>query len=97
VLTGRGFRKGVGCFDNDHRQCEMWAEQGECESNSKYMMTSCKKSCGYCDVEGCVDEDWHKCPLWARDGECRSNSRYMRDHCPKSCGVCGHETNKMEL
>ena len=28
--------------------CNVWAKQGECEVNPKFMKVSCKKACGVC-------------------------------------------------
>lgn len=34
--------------EDDHEKCKFWANEGECENNPKYMLRSCKKSCGIC-------------------------------------------------
>jgi prolyl 4-hydroxylase len=35
------------CQD-ENEKCEIWAQQGECEANSGYMLQSCKQSCSAC-------------------------------------------------
>jgi len=36
------------CKDN-HENCAGWADMGECDKNSNYMLKTCKKSCGICE------------------------------------------------
>jgi len=36
------------CKD-DHENCAGWADMGECDKNSNYMLKTCKKSCGICE------------------------------------------------
>lgn len=38
------------CAD-EHAHCKIWAEQGDCDDNPGYMLVSCKKSCGACDIK----------------------------------------------
>ena len=38
------------CIDED-KHCKGWAEDGECEKNPNYMLTSCRRSCGVCKHE----------------------------------------------
>lgn len=40
----------VDCEDN-HENCGFWSSQGECESNSVYMLQQCPLSCGMCSDE----------------------------------------------
>ncbi|KAL3895621.1 MAG: hypothetical protein SGPRY_013468, partial [Prymnesium sp.] len=83
------------CSD-EQLDCRMWASEGECNSNAKYMATSCRKSCGLCGaggvavVEASVEcTDRHKdCEGWARQGGCTTNSGFMRNECAASCGAC---------
>ncbi|KAI8102669.1 hypothetical protein M9434_005468 [Picochlorum sp. BPE23] len=35
------------CTDS-HTNCQQWAKQGECDSNSAYMLKNCRKSCKLC-------------------------------------------------
>jgi len=90
------------CEDN-HSDCESWATSGECERNSGYMLSNCKKSCGECDIAtwpptkapvavtphpcGCVDDNIN-CPSLAASGECQNNPNYMLYYCKISCNTC---------
>eukprot|EP00545_Synedropsis_sp_CCMP1620_P005313 CAMPEP_0119004118 /NCGR_PEP_ID=MMETSP1176-20130426/962_1 /TAXON_ID=265551 /ORGANISM="Synedropsis recta cf, Strain CCMP1620" /LENGTH=445 /DNA_ID=CAMNT_0006955793 /DNA_START=11 /DNA_END=1348 /DNA_ORIENTATION=+ len=38
---------GSGCEDKE-KNCEFWAEQGECQNNAVYMKATCPKSCDLC-------------------------------------------------
>ena len=44
LLSGGG---GGSCTDSNP-SCASWASRGECQSNPKYMLKSCKKSCNAC-------------------------------------------------
>ena len=35
------------CYD-DHDMCGMWADSGECETNTGYMFRNCRHSCKVC-------------------------------------------------
>lgn len=37
-----------GCAD-ESEHCSYWARTGECEKNSGYMHSACRKSCKLCD------------------------------------------------
>lgn len=37
----------VACEDNNEG-CAVWAKDGQCEANPKYMEAQCQKSCGKC-------------------------------------------------
>lgn len=47
---GRG-SDGAACRDLQ-ADCAGWAQRGECAKNPKYMLSSCKKSCGICGGGG---------------------------------------------
>ena len=34
--------------ENEHPECQSWADRGECKANPQYMLTGCRKSCGTC-------------------------------------------------
>jgi hypothetical protein len=36
------------CVDED-KQCKLWADRGECKTNSAYMLKGCRKSCNVCE------------------------------------------------
>jgi prolyl 4-hydroxylase len=42
--------------EDSHANCSYWAENGECDSNPKYMLTKCAKSCGICPEETPTNE-----------------------------------------
>ena len=42
------FLRGVGDCSDEERDCEAWAESGECENNKEFMEGSCRLSCGLC-------------------------------------------------
>ena len=46
---------GVGEYYGPANPCEMWASQGECERNERFMKKQCRKSCRFC-VEGEQEE-----------------------------------------
>lgn len=37
----------LGCTEED-KECVVWAKQGECHKNPRYMMRFCRRSCGGC-------------------------------------------------
>ena len=39
---------GDDCTD-DNASCPPWAENGECENNREFMMSTCKLSCKFCE------------------------------------------------
>ncbi|CAL1543600.1 unnamed protein product [Lymnaea stagnalis] len=72
------------CNDRDE-ECASWAQSGYCNTNPRYNLISCKKSCNNCN--GCRDAEF-LCALWAKDGHCEKNPSYMLRHCQKSCETC---------
>ena len=40
----------INCID-EHENCKGWAKVGECDSNPKYMLVSCRRSCNVCNSE----------------------------------------------
>ena len=40
----------INCID-EHENCKGWAKVGECDSNPKYMLVSCRRSCNVCKSE----------------------------------------------
>lgn len=81
-----GSTEGPNCIDKDD-SCQAWAEQGECEKNSKYMYPNCPKACGFC--KNCSNQD-EKCEEWASrtPSECKKNPWFMFPNCNKACGLC---------
>jgi len=83
-----------GCVDTNE-YCQVWARNGECLTNARWMQTNCRKSCKTCDGKpleppsGCVDHHVH-CDYWAKLGECNRNPMFMHNHCQKSCRMCDH-------
>ncbi|CAJ0580142.1 unnamed protein product, partial [Mesorhabditis spiculigera] len=79
-----------GCF-NEFACCPLWAMQGQCRSNQKFMSCQCKVSCGICysqDYPYGSCTDYHKdCAAWARNGECQKNP-WMEENCRSSCNTC---------
>uniref|UniRef100_A0A2C9LK61 Metalloendopeptidase n=1 Tax=Biomphalaria glabrata TaxID=6526 RepID=A0A2C9LK61_BIOGL len=65
--------------------CPGWARDGYCDSNPRYNLIYCKKSCNNCN--GCRDTEV-LCSVWAKDGHCERNARFMMRHCQKSCQAC---------
>jgi hypothetical protein len=75
------------CVDTSTR-CAEWKGMGECDSNPKYMLSTCRKSCGKCEPSpACVDLS-AKCTEWTGSGECDRNPEFMLKTCRKSCGKC---------
>ncbi|CAC5400511.1 MRC [Mytilus coruscus] len=69
-------------------QCDLWRDQGECQTNPKQMARLCQKSCNFC-VDDCKNIHYSKeCDHWASVGECDKNPTYMLKYCPLSCGTC---------
>ena len=74
-------RNASSCVDEE-AECRSWAESGECENNSIFMLASCRQSCGKCPVSfsaSCVDQSSF-CGEWAAIGECL-------ELCSKSAGL----------
>ncbi|XP_025079726.1 uncharacterized protein LOC112555506 [Pomacea canaliculata] len=51
----------------DNWKCAVWANQGECDRNSQYMRTHCKKACGQCkkDKQEQEQEEKNHFTTWA--------------------------------
>jgi hypothetical protein len=82
------------CFD-EHQDCLMWAQKGECTKNQAFMKASCAMSCELCtggklgDWENKECLDLHpKCGEWSGQGECINNPGYMTQGCKRSCLTC---------
>ena len=76
------------CIDTSSR-CEMWASNGECESNPEFMSIGCCSSCdpgspNRAHATRCQDNDSF-CAEWADLGECISRPEFMLVECCKSC------------
>lgn len=69
--------------------CEMWAKQGQCETNADYMLKQCPVACGACRAKR-KDKD-KLCNEWAHNGECQENSGFMFKNCPIACGIGGDD------
>uniref|UniRef100_A0A7S2JRQ6 ShKT domain-containing protein n=1 Tax=Haptolina brevifila TaxID=156173 RepID=A0A7S2JRQ6_9EUKA len=81
--------------EDSNPECPSWKKAGECERNPRFMLTSCRLSCGSCEkkdnssVETCKNESPdHDCEYWSTMGECTGNEDFMRTACAKACGVC---------
>jgi prolyl 4-hydroxylase len=87
---GNGGQDDGVCKDN-HKNCEFWAEEGECKQNPKYMLENCKKACKVCpetQVE-CQDKHpSHECRSRRDEGECEKNPGWMIVMCAKTCNKC---------
>jgi len=79
-----GEGEGPNCRNNNDR-CGEWADRGECDKNSHYMIPNCPKACGFC--KNCGDQN-DRCQEWADRGECENNPWYMLPHCNKACQLC---------
>ncbi|XP_061171818.1 zinc metalloproteinase nas-15-like [Saccostrea echinata] len=83
--------------------CNVWAKQGECERNPRYMKPNCARACGICSdalaadrVVGdqCVDAyPEGTCKGWKAIGDCVSNEKWMAQNCKKTCGVCDKDSD----
>ncbi|XP_056004354.1 zinc metalloproteinase nas-38-like [Ostrea edulis] len=86
--------------------CNVWAKQGECQRNARYMKPNCARACGICgDALGadkvigdqCVNafpDD--KCKGWKELGDCVSNQLWMNQNCKRTCGVCDKDSDPPE-
>ena len=75
------------CVDTSDK-CAEWKGMGECDSNPKFMLHTCRKSCGKCELpKECVDLN-SRCAEWTGSGECDRNPEFMLKTCRKSCGKC---------
>ena len=75
------------CVDTSHK-CAEWTGMGECDSNPKFMLYTCRKSCGKCELPpACLDLN-NRCTEWTGSGECDLNPEFMLKTCRKSCGKC---------
>lgn len=83
------------CLDDgtcdQHERCRVWAEEGECLLNKRYMDRYCAASCAdqpsILAVGECGDQH-PRCGLWASTGECSENRVVMRKYCRRACGLC---------
>ncbi|XP_060580699.1 balbiani ring protein 3-like isoform X2 [Ruditapes philippinarum] len=83
------------CFNaHDDWQCSLWANQGECDRNPRFMLDGCKKACHLCGEnedqdDSCKDSyDTSKCKVWKLNGECIVNKKWMEKHCRATCKAC---------
>ena len=82
------------CVDSDAQQCPLWKANGDCTTNSAWMQSNCRLSCGVClpplpkQFVPCADSDKTQCPLWAQNGDCDKNAEWMKGNCQRSCKVC---------
>ena len=82
------------CVDSDAQQCPLWKANGDCTTNSAWMQSKCRLSCGVClplptkQFVPCVDSDKTQCPAWAQNGDCEKNAEWMKGNCQRSCKVC---------
>jgi hypothetical protein len=78
------------CSDEN---CAQWAEEGQCDTDSEYMLFMCPIACEQPDDDQncrafedpkCSDE---QCDKWAEQGKCEhvDYADYMRSMCPSSC------------
>merc|ERR1719388_112439 len=79
-----------------HPECENWAQAGECQANTAWMMSNCARSCVGHMLNMQSDEkiDHHaECAKWASSGECSKNVEWMTLNCKKSCekGAAGND------
>jgi hypothetical protein len=84
------------CSDTEE-SCLEWTRQGECLTNTLFMLRACPVACGVCTPE-CADThggyqhgplaNESMCELWAREGACEGNPDFALVHCPVACGVC---------
>ncbi|CAG5114964.1 unnamed protein product [Candidula unifasciata] len=77
-----------GDCDDEVGSCALWASNGQCETNPKYMKVHCLKSCKMCVSEEECEDLHSNCSVWAKSGQCQSNPSYMNHNCKKSCGKC---------
>lgn len=79
----------VKCKDKK-KQCQSWAQAGQCEEYEHWMNFNCPKSCNMCGTTvdiSCADRE-KKCPLWATKRECRKNKGWFLPNCQYSCNAC---------
>lgn len=79
---------GSPCADSEDPsyKCEYWAKEGECETNSRFMLQECAKSCGcrgFCEN---AHPDEAECKAWAELGECSDSRHFMHTQCRLACG-----------
>lgn len=73
-----------------HKDCQHWAEVGECDNNPNYMQGNCATSCEKVTTDKKrketpnLDKD-ENCGKWAVAGECDNNPGYMLENCVTSC------------
>lgn len=76
----------LGVCNDKESACHVWAQAGNCENNTGYMLANCPVSCGICSAN-CTDT--HKdCVGWMNTGQCQENPTVMLKLCPVSCGIC---------
>lgn len=77
----------------DNWRCYIWANQGECDSNPRFMRHNCAKACGLCGDSETKDTCNNtyvekKCEMWKSRGDCITNRAWMKKHCPVTCNLC---------
>ncbi|KAK7478304.1 hypothetical protein BaRGS_00030456, partial [Batillaria attramentaria] len=87
----------------DDWKCSVWANQGECDRNPKYMKRSCMRACGLCEKEkkqqdsACKDVySFEKCTKWRQQGDCVTNADWMSNNCKMTCNFCGNPALRPE-
>lgn len=77
---------GLGC-DDKHLNCRMWALEGQCSLNHKFMYEECSLSCGICQT-ACKDKiDVQTCEEWKKTGRCEKDEFTIRV-CSQTCNIC---------
>ena len=82
---------GLPVEEAEQPECLGWANSGECERNSEFMLRNCASSCASAQSGGGIPrneyDEMEQCGGWADQGECTRNPKYMLDACPHSCGA----------
>ncbi|XP_045199753.2 zinc metalloproteinase nas-15-like isoform X2 [Mercenaria mercenaria] len=83
------------CFNaHENWQCNVWANQGECDRNPRFMLDGCKKACHLCGNDDAGDDtckdqyEQSKCQTWKFNGECIVNKKWMQKYCKATCKAC---------
>ncbi|KAL8598928.1 hypothetical protein ACOMHN_015507 [Nucella lapillus] len=82
------------CKD-ERADCKARADDGQCHTHAKVMLTECRASCKFCPGDKvtaqCVDYD-SICQYYKESGYCVKYAAYMSQKCRSACGNCNNVT-----
>ena len=78
---------GLPVEEAEQPECLGWANSGECERNSEFMLRNCASSCASAQSGGGIPrneyDEMEQCGGWADQGECTRNPKCASGHTPR--------------